>query len=61
MIYLFKVIDAETATYKWNDMWENSLFVGAFPRTPQEAGSYKLAIYFNGQPVIESPFTILSA
>lgn len=54
-----KVIDAETTTYKWDDMWEKSLFVSAFPRTPQEAGSYKLGIYFNGQPVIESPFTIL--
>ncbi len=53
-----RVYDSVTDTYTWDSMWNNNLFVGEFPRTPQDAGSYILRLYFNGQYVAESPLTV---
>lgn len=42
-----KLVDFAHTTAVWDDMWHNSLFVGAAPSTPQRGGTYKLQIYFN--------------
>lgn len=44
-------VDHYSGTEVWNTMWTNDKYVGELLRTPQEAGSYTLEIYFNGQRV----------
>ncbi len=44
-------VDHYSGTEVWNNMWTNDKYVGELLRTPQEAGSYTLEIYFNGQRV----------
>lgn len=54
ILLLLKDEDGHILSYSqydmiWNDMWHNSMFVGAIPEMPQEAGTYPLEFYFNGQ------------
>ena len=42
----------------WDEMWNNSLFVGEVSTTPQRAGTYTLQIYFNRQLAAEKEIPI---
>ena len=42
----------------WDAMWDGDLFYGNAPQTPQDAGTYELELYFNGQTVASKEFTI---
>lgn len=44
-----KLLGCTQSSAVWDEMWNNSLFVGAAPSTPQRAGTYTLQIYFNQQ------------
>lgn len=44
-----KLLDFAQSEAVWDDMWNNQLFVGEVPSTPQRAGTYTLEIYFNGK------------
>ena len=44
-----KLLSWTHSTAVWDEMWDNSLFVGAAPSTPQRAGTYTLQVYFNRQ------------
>ena len=45
------VVDHYTGKEVWNTMWTKDMYVGELLRTPQEAGTYTLEIYFNGRRV----------
>lgn len=51
-------VDVHTYQMAWNTMWEKNMFVGAFPRTPQEEGNYVLSIYFGSALVSSAEFEI---
>ena len=51
-------IEKVSKTYDWADMWESDLFIGSFPRTPQETGKYALELYFNNRLVGKASFEI---
>ena len=42
----------------WDEMWNNSLFVGEVSTIPQRAGTYTLQIYFNRQLAAEKEIPI---
>ncbi|MCQ2420032.1 MAG: protein kinase [Clostridia bacterium] len=44
--------------YNWANMWENKLFIGSFPRTPQQSGKYVMEIYFNNRYVTKASFEV---
>lgn len=46
-----QVVDYYSGTEVWNTMWTNRQYVGELLRTPQDAGTYTLEIYFNGRLV----------
>ena len=45
------VVDHYSGQNVWNEMWTRNKYVGELTRTPQEAGTYTLEIYFNGKLV----------
>ena len=53
-----KLVDFDESEHTWNTMWEKDLFVGAFPRTPQKAGTYTFEIYFNNKLVTTKDFNV---
>jgi hypothetical protein len=54
-------VDYYASTYTWDEMWSNSLHVGALQRTPQAVGDYTLEFYFNGQLVRSKEFSVVDA
>jgi len=46
-----RVVDYYNGEEVWNDMWTRRKYVGELLRTPQEAGTYSLEMYFNGMIV----------
>lgn len=53
-----EVVDVSATESVWNDMWQQRLTMGSFPRPIKTAGSYTLDIYFDGLFVISQPFTV---
>lgn len=53
-----KLIDFTRTSAVWDSMWNNSLFVGQAPSTPQRAGTYTLQIYFNHQLAAEKEIPV---
>ncbi len=55
-----KLVDFEklSGSYDWANMWEKNLFIGSFPRTPQQDGKYVMEIYFNNRYVTKASFEI---
>lgn len=45
-------------TRSWNDMWNDKLFLAAINSIPEEAGSYSIELYFDGQLVSTQKFRI---
>ncbi len=52
------VVSRTFHTSPWNDMWNQNLYLGQLPETPQAAGNYTLEIYFNGALVRSQAITI---
>ena len=53
-----KLLSWTNSTAVWDEMWNNSLFVGSIPTTPQRAGTYTLQVYFNRQLAAEKEITV---
>lgn len=53
-----KVIDLQTSSRPWVDMWYEGYCELDIPSMPSEAGSYSLDIYFNGMFVTTQTFTV---
>lgn len=53
-----KLVDASATEAVWNDMWQQRLTTGSFPRPITTAGSYTLEVYFDGLFVIAQNFTV---
>ena len=49
---------SETEDYNWNEMWPGKRFAAAIDTVPDEAGSYKLELYFNNQLLRSAEFTM---
>ena len=52
------VASSETEDHNWNEMWPGKRFAAAIDTVPDEAGSYKLELYFNNQLLRSTEFTI---
>ena len=42
----------------WDALWTDDLILGEVAETPQEAGTYTLRIYLNGQATAAKEFTV---
>ena len=47
---------SKTAT--WDTLWTGDLILGQVDETPQEAGTYTLRLYLNGQSAATKEFTV---
>lgn len=45
-------------TAAWDELWNGDLILGEVTATPQEAGTYTLRIYLNGQAAASKEFTV---
>lgn len=42
------IVDIQTSTVRWRDMWDNKECNLAIPQMPQVAGEYTISLFFNG-------------
>lgn len=52
------VVSRAFHTSTWNNMWNQNLYLGQLPETPQSPGNYTMEIYFNGALVRSQAITI---
>ncbi len=51
-------VSTGTRTATWDELWTGDLILGEAAETPQEAGTYTLRIYLNGQDAASREFTV---
>ena len=51
-------VSTGTFSGPWDDLWEGELILGQVDETPQQAGTYTLRIYLNGQSAAAKEFTV---
>ncbi len=54
-----KVLNLQTETLIWNEMWDGNKWAGQIPWLPETPGSYTFSAYLNGQRLGTIPFTII--
>jgi len=54
-----KVVNLQTETLVWNEMWDGNKWAGQIPWLPETPGSYTFSVYLNGQRLGTIPFTLL--
>ena len=54
-----KVVNLQTETLVWNEMWDGNKWAAQIPWLPETPGSYTFSVYLNGQRLGTIPFTLI--